>query len=274
MPELPEVETARRGLAPYLTGRIIVAALLHTDKLRHPLDKNLTRQMKGVRIEALERRGKYLLFRFDAGTLILHLGMTGHLRLLPALEPAGRHDRMDLLLDSGLLLRFTDPRRFGTIIWTEGDPLRHPLLAGIGAEPLEAGFDGSYLQKVCRGRRRPVKTLLLDGALVAGLGNIYVAESLFRAGIHPATPAGELDGERCRLLALAIREVLAEALARGEAALPHFVGDRLKPGYFPLQSAVYGRGGQPCLRCGTRLEEMRQAGRSTVYCPSCQSRWH
>jgi formamidopyrimidine-DNA glycosylase len=270
MPELPEVETARRGLEPHLTGRTIVAATLHTDKLRHPLDGNLTRKLKGVRIAALERRGKYLLLRSTEGTLILHLGMTGHLRLLPAREPAGRHDRMDLLLDSGLVLRFTDPRRFGTILWTDGDSLRHPLLAVLGPEPLETGFDGSYLQEVCRGRRRPVKTLLLDGRLIAGLGNIYAAESLFRAGIHPATPAGELDGERCGQLAQAIRDVLADALARGEAALPHFVGDRLKPGYFPLKSAVYGRGGQPCVRCGTRLEEMRQGGRSTVYCPCCQ----
>jgi formamidopyrimidine-DNA glycosylase len=270
MPELPEVETARRGLSPHVMGRTIVAATLYTDKLRRILDADLGRCLTGKRIDAVERRGKYLLLRSASGTLILHLGMTGHLRLLPAPEPAGRHDRMDLELDSNLVLRFSDPRRFGTIVWTDGDPLRHPLLADMGPEPLEAGFDGPLLQNLCRGRRRSIKTLLMDSRMVAGLGNIYAAEALFRAGIHPATLAGELDGERCRTLAASVRQVLNDALARGEAALPHFVGDRLQPGYFPLRSAVYGRGGKPCIRCGATLGEMRQGGRSTVFCPACQ----
>ena len=271
MPELPEVETARRGLEPHLTGHTIAGATFYADRLRHPIDGDLHRQLPGVRIDAVERRGKDLLLRSGAGTLILHLGMTGHLRLLPSEEPPGRHDRMDLLLDSGLVLRFSDPRRFGTIVWVEGDPHTHPLLAQLGPEPLDAGFNDSYLYAVCCGRRRPIKALLLDSHLIAGLGNIYAAEALFRAGIHPAAAAGDLDGERYRLLASTIREVLGEALVRGESALPHFIGNHLQPGYFPLQAEVYGRRGLPCFRCGTILEGMRQGGRSTVFCPSCQT---
>jgi formamidopyrimidine-DNA glycosylase len=271
MPELPEVETARRGLDPHLTGRTITAATFYADKLRHVIDSSLSQQLPGICIDAVERRGKYLLLRSGAGTLILHLGMTGHLLLLPSEEPPSRHDRMDLLLDSGLVLRFSDPRRFGTIVWAEGDPHTHPLLAQLGPEPLDAGFNDPYLYTICRGRRRPIKTLLLDSHLVAGLGNIYAAEALFRAGIHPATPAGDLDGERCGHLTLAIREVLGEALARGESAVSHFIGNHLQPGYFPLQSGVYGRRGLPCFRCGTILVGMRQGGRSTVFCPSCQT---
>lgn len=270
MPELPEVETARRGIAPHATRRTIVKAILYTDKLRQSLDPSIPGKLQGKRIDSVERRGKYLLLRAGGGGLLLHLGMTGHLSILHASSVAGPYDRMDLEFDNGMVLRFRDPRRFGTIIWVDNDPMAHPLLSSIGLEPLDEGFCGKYLLSTCRGRRRPIKSLLMDGRIVAGIGNIYANEALFRASIYPAVAAGELSEEQCSRLVDSVKEVLEDALARGVAVLTHFVGESLKAGYFELAPAVYGRKGEPCIQCGTKLEEIRLAGRSTIFCPSCQ----
>ncbi|WP_297526871.1 bifunctional DNA-formamidopyrimidine glycosylase/DNA-(apurinic or apyrimidinic site) lyase [Thiohalobacter sp.] len=270
MPELPEVETTRRGIAPHLAGRHITSVIVRQRRLRWAIPKALERELPGQPVTAVERRAKYLLIRTPAGTAILHLGMSGSLRLLPADTPAGPHDHVDLVLEDGRCLRLTDPRRFGALLWTRRDPARHRLLAGLGPEPLGPEFDGALLHARSRGRRTPVKAFIMDSHVVVGVGNIYANEALFRAGIHPARAAGRIGRTRCDRLAQAIREVLAEAIAQGGTSLRDFVGSDGRPGYFRQTLAVYGRGGQPCPRCGHALREIRIAQRSTVYCPRCQ----
>ncbi len=270
MPELPEVETTRRGLAPHIEGRTILAFTARVPKLRLPLAGDLAVQLAGRRIAEVARRGKYLLVRCDAGTLVIHLGMTGHLRLVPAGTPAGRHDHVELLLDNRQLLRLTDPRKFGTLLWTATDPLRHPLLASLGPEPLEPGFDGVYLYSKSRGRRVAVKPFLMDSRVVVGVGNIYASEALFRAGVDPATPAGVLSEAACAELAEAVRSVLEEAIAQGGTTLEAFLVGEERPGYFRLKLAVYGRAGERCIRCGSAILSSRLGGRSTCWCPVCQ----
>ena len=270
MPELPEVETTRRGIAPHLVGRTIIGFTARVTKLRLPLPEDLSRQLAGQRVAEVTRRGKYLLVRCDAGTLIIHLGMTGHLRLVPAETPAGRHDHVELLLDNRLLLRLTDSRKFGTVLWTADDPLLHPLLASLGPEPFEAGFDGPCLYTKSRGRRLAVKPFLMDSRVVVGVGNIYANEALFRAGIDPATPAGVLSEVDCGNLAEAVRSVLDEAIVLGGTTLEEFLVGEERPGYFRLKLAVYGRAGEPCPRCTSAIFLSRLGGRSTYWCPVCQ----
>jgi formamidopyrimidine-DNA glycosylase len=270
MPELPEVETTRRGLEPHLVGRTIVAFTARAPKLRLPLTGDLAVQLAGRRIVEVARRGKYLLVRCDAGTLVIHLGMTGHLRLVPAETPAGRHDHVELLLDNRQLLRLTDPRKFGTVLWTATDPLQHPLLATLGPEPLGAGFGGAYLYAKSRGRRVAVKPFLMDSRVVVGVGNIYASEALFRAGVDPATTAGLLSEATCAGLAEAVRSVLEEAIAQGGTTLNEFLVGEERPGYFRLKLAVYGRAGEPCTACGAAIISSRLGGRSTCWCPVCQ----
>ncbi len=272
MPELPEVETTRRGIAPHVEGKNVERVIVRQGKLRLPVPRELLQEFPGQTIFRVERRGKYLLLRTDAGSVILHLGMSGHLSIVPADITPGKHDHLDIVLETGLALRLTDPRRFGLALWTREDPLMHPLLAGIGPEPLDGGFDGNYLYRASRGRTMAIKQFIMDGRIVAGVGNIYANEALFRAGIHPETKAGTVSLRRCRLLAKAIREVLGEAIEAGGTSMRDFLNGGGKPGYFALKLAVYGRAGEPCPRCGASVLATRQGGRSTWFCGVCQKR--
>ena len=270
MPELPEVETTRRGIAPYIIGRTVIAVTLRTAKLRLPLQPDLGSELTGRRIDAVTRRGKYLLLDCGGGTLLLHLGMSGHLRLLPAGTAAGKYDHVELALDSGVLLRLSDPRKFGTVIWLNGEPLSHPLLAWLGPEPLEGDFSAAYLLRVSRRRRVAVKILLMNSRVVVGVGNIYANEALFRAGIDPERPAGSLTEAECGALAAAVKQTLAEAIAIGGTTLHDFLDAAGRLGYFRLELRVYGRGGEPCPVCTTPIRQSRLGGRSTFWCPLCQ----
>lgn len=271
MPELPEVETVRRGLAPHLCGRRLLGAVVREARLRWPVPADLGTRLAGRHIEGLARRGKYLLLTLDRGHLILHLGMSGNLRLVAAGTPAARHDHVDLPLDDGQTLRYHDPRRFGAVLWSD-DPGRHPLLAGLGIEPFDDAFDGGWLHAASRGVRAPVKNWLMDAHVVVGIGNIYANEALFHAGIHPLAQAGRLTGPRCRRLAVAIRDTLARAIEAGGSTLRDFVDGHGRPGYFQQTYYVYGRAGQPCRQCGGTLRLTRLGGRATSYCPACQRR--
>ena len=269
MPELPEVETTRRGLAPHLLGRRIVAVQLRRAELRWPIAGEITRLLPGQRIGAIERRAKYLLLHSAAGSALIHLGMSGALRVLPQAQPPGPHDHYDLRLDDARLLRYTDPRRFGCLLW-QAPGTQHPLLAGLGPEPLGDAFDGAYLWQQARGRRAPIKTFLMDQSVVVGVGNIYAAEALFAAGIHPLRPAGRVARARCDALADAVRRILAHAIERGGTTLRDFISPDGLPGYFEQELAVYGRAGAACRRCGTPIRSARIGQRSSFYCPRCQ----
>jgi formamidopyrimidine-DNA glycosylase len=218
----------------------------------------------------VERRGKYLLMRTTMGTVILHLGMSGHLRIVPSATPPGRHDHLDIVLASGTALRLSDQRRFGLALWTREDPLRHPLLAGLGREPLEDQFNGDYLLKASRNRKLAVKQFIMNSHVVAGVGNIYASEALFRAGIHPLMSVGTISPGRYTRLAEAIRDVLSAAIDLGGTTLGDFLVCGGKPGYFPLSPDVYGRGGEPCPSCGAAIQVTRLGGRSTYFCKVCQ----
>ncbi|CAG2139473.1 Formamidopyrimidine-DNA glycosylase [Cupriavidus yeoncheonensis] len=283
MPELPEVEVTRRGLLPHVVGRRIADVTVRHRGLRWPIDDDLEARLAGRLVQRIERRGKYLLLECvdeaagDAGWLLVHLGMTGTLRVLPDAPPAGAHDHLDLALDDAggnrIVLRFRDPRRFGAVLWS---PLNeamlpgHPLLRGLGIEPFDPHFDGGWLHRHTRGRSAAIKTVLLAGNIVVGVGNIYASESLFRAGIRPTTPAGRLSLARCERLALAVRETLAQAIERGGSTLRDFVGSDGASGYFQLDCFVYDRAGEPCRVCGTPVRQIVQGQRSTFYCTHCQ----
>jgi formamidopyrimidine-DNA glycosylase len=270
MPELPEVETTRRGIAPHVEGKRVSKVVVRSGKLRRPVPPELPELLTGRTILRVERRGKYLLLRTDRGSVILHLGMSGHLRIVPAMTAAEKHDHLDIVLENGTALRLTDPRRFGLALWTTGDPLEHPLLAGLGPEPLEEEFDGDYLFQASRGRSLAVKQFIMESRIVAGVGNIYANEALFRAGIHPARPAGRISRIRCHRLAEAAREVLTAAIALGGTTLRDFSDGEGKPGYFRLRLDVYGREGEPCPKCGDSIRQSRQGGRATYFCRKCQ----
>ena len=270
MPELPEVETTRRGIAPHLLGKTFTQAVVRNHRLRWPVPKTLDRALRGQGIEAVDRRGKYLLLRLRDGALILHLGMSGSLRVLPADTPPRKHDHIDLILDSGRALRLHDPRRFGSLHWTGNRPETHPLLADLGPEPLGDAFDGDYLHRMAQGRRIAVKAFLLNAHIVVGVGNIYANEALFRAGIHPDRPAGRIGLARYERLVAAVRAVLGEAIEQGGTTLRDFVSGDGQPGYFAQSLSVYGRAGQACRSCGQTLKSGRKGQRATVYCPRCQ----
>ena len=269
MPELPEVEVTRRALAEELTGDRLQGVVIRTLKLRLPIPSDLPVLLQGRTLQEVGRRGKYLLFRLDNGWLIIHLGMTGHLRVLPASMAAGKHDHLDLLFGGGRILRFTDPRKFGTVLWSGGEPHAHPLLADMGPEPLEEGFDGEYLHALSRSRSVAVKQLIMNSSVVAGVGNIYANESLFRSRLRPSRSPHSLSREECGALAVAIREVLAESILQGSTIMNFRVAEEPLR-YHPLDFRVYGRGGKPCFDCGGMLEEIRLGNRSTVFCPHCQ----
>ena len=274
MPELPEVEVSRLGLLPHLDGQRILDVVVRAPRLRHDIPPELAGLLVGRRIDAIGRRGKYLLFDCESGRgggwLILHLGMSGSLRLVERGTPPQRHDHVDLVF-AATTLRFRDPRRFGTLAWHAGRAVeRHPLLAALGVEPLSAAFDGDWLHAATSGRAAPIKTVLMDSHLLVGVGNIYASESLFRAGISPLRAAGRIGLQRCRALAAAIRATLEQSIAAGGSSIRDYVHGDGGAGCFQLACAVYGRQGEPCPSCGEPVRMVRQAGRSTFYCARCQ----
>lgn len=270
MPELPEVETTCRGIAPSLEGRRVERVVLRERRLRWPVPSDFESHLAGRRITGVGRRAKYLLIRTDGGTLIAHLGMSGSLRVLARELPPRPHDHVDLVLDSGRVLRLNDPRRFGSLHWVTGDPEAHPLLAGLGPEPLGPGFDGDYLWQRARGRRVAIKLFIMNAQVVVGVGNIYASEALFRAGIRPTTPAGRVSRARMERLARAIRDVLSEAIRVGGTTLRDYVNPDGAPGYFRQELFVYERAGEPCRRCRTPIRHRVLGQRSTYWCPACQ----
>jgi formamidopyrimidine-DNA glycosylase len=270
MPELPEVETTRRGIEPWLVGRRIDALKVREWRLRWRVPRALPARLAGARILSVGRRAKYLLVETDAGTLILHLGMSGSLRILDAASPPLVHDHLDLVLDSGRCLRFNDTRRFGCVLFTTGEPARHKLLARLAVEPLSEEFTGAALWQRARGRRAAIKTLIMDSRIVAGVGNIYASEALFRAGIRPTLAAGRVSRTRMDALVASIRAVLNEAIGAGGTTLRDYVDASGMPGYFRQRLFVYERTGKPCRRCGTPIRQFAQGQRSTYWCPHCQ----
>jgi formamidopyrimidine-DNA glycosylase len=277
MPELPEVEVCRRGLAPELVGATIEGVVIRAPKLRQEIPPELGELLPGGLVLAVRRRGKYLLLDCrreggGQGTLIIHLGMSGKLRFVSPDLPPARHDHFDLVL-VGQVLRFTDPRRFGVILWQAGPPEaaeRHPLLATQGIEPLSEEFTVDWLFAAISKRSGPIKPTLMDSHLVVGIGNIYASESLFRAGISPLRAANRISRARYELLVPAIRETLSDAIAAGGSSIRDYVHSDGGSGWFQIQAGVYGRAGQACLRCGGVVRQIRQAGRSTFYCVGCQ----
>lgn len=269
MPELPEVETTRRGLLPHVAGRTVEHVRLRRADLRWPIPPEIEALLPGQRIAAIRRRAKYLLLDTAAGSALLHLGMSGSLRVLPADTPVRAHDHVDLALDSGQVLRFNDPRRFGCLLWQAPGAV-HPLLSGLGPEPLEDGFDGDYLFARSRGRSAPVKAFLMDQAVVVGVGNIYATEALFLAGISPLRAAGKVSRERYAALAREVKAILRHAITRGGTTLRDFLSPDGAPGYFEQELLAYGRGGAPCPRCGRPLRQAAIGQRTTAWCAHCQ----
>ena len=270
MPELPEVETTRRGIAPHIEGKTVSDVIVRHHQLRWPVPHGLKAKLAGHKVKSVSRRAKYLLIEFDHGTLILHLGMSGSLRIIDGDLPADKHDHVDIVFEHSQSLRLTDPRRFGCVLWCKDAPQQHKLIAHLGPEPLSDAFTGDYLYSQSRGRKSNIKQFIMDGKIVVGVGNIYASESLFLAGINPKRIAGKISRERYEKLAAAIKQVLTAAIQQGGTTLRDFVGGDGKPGYFAQQLNVYGREGKPCRICGTSVKQLLQGQRSTFYCPCCQ----
>ena len=274
MPELPEVETTRRGIEPHVVGRRVTAVTLRRPDLRWPIPHEVSELLPGQRIESVERRAKYLLLHTQAGSALLHLGMSGMLRVLPPDAPLGPHDHVDIALERGAqagprVLRFTDPRRFGCLLWQAPDTT-HELVAKLGPEPLTDAFDGDLLWHRSRGRTAAVKLFLMDNAIVVGVGNIYASEALFAAGIDPRRAAGSIARARYARLANEVKRILAWAIERGGTTLRDFLNPDGAPGYFFRELNVYGRAGEACPVCGTPIRQIVLGQRSTFWCPHCQ----
>ncbi len=270
MPELPEVETVRRGLDTALAGKRLAEATVHEPRLRWPIPAAQKRDLEGALLKNIDRRSKYLLFRFDRGTLLAHLGMTGSFWIYRNSQPARKtHDHVEWMFDDGTLVRYNDPRRFGSLHWLAGEN-SHPLLDALGPEPLTDAFSGKTLHDAFRNRNAPIKVAIMDNHIVVGVGNIYANESLFRAGIHPNRPAKRVSAARCDRLADTIKTILAEAIAAGGSTLRDFVNSEGEPGAFQLHYFVYGREGDPCKSCSAPIRLMRHSGRATFYCTQCQ----
>jgi formamidopyrimidine-DNA glycosylase len=270
MPELPEVETTRKGIAPYVVGEVIKDVIIRERQLRWPIPVALKRSLKNQLIRKLRRRAKYLLFYTEKGCMILHLGMSGNLRILNSNTPHEKHDHVDIVFESGRLLRFHDPRKFGSILWTKDDPLDHKLISHLGPEPLNDEFNTEYLYAHSRKRTKTIKTFIMDSHIVVGVGNIYASEALFRAGIRPTHKAGSVSKARYEKLVLEIKNVLAEAIEKGGTTLRDFINSDGKPGYFAQELQVYNREGEPCKKCNRKIKMIRLGQRSTYYCSSCQ----
>lgn len=270
MPELPEVETTKRGISPHVVGKKIENIIVRQRQLRWLIAEDFEQNLRDEIVESIERRAKYLLLKTQNGTLIVHLGMSGNLRIVTHETPANSHDHVDVLFEQNTVLRFNDQRRFGALVWAEGDVLKHPLLRELGVEPLTDDFTPALLFQLSRRKRVPIKTFLMNGKVVVGVGNIYANESLFLSGISPTRHAGDLSAQDCENLVFQIRDVLAKAIEQGGTTLRDFVNSEGKAGYFQQQLHVYGRGNQPCTKCALPLTEIRLANRTTVFCPHCQ----
>lgn len=270
MPELPEVETTRRGIEPHILGKKVRLLTVRNARLRWPIDDELGAQLQNQTLLAVKRRGKYLLLQFSTGHLLIHLGMSGSLRIIDPREPPGFHDHVDLLFGVKLGLRYTDPRRFGCWVWAQGDVSAHKLLAKLGPEPLSDAFTAGYLWAKARGRKQNLKTFIMDSHIVVGVGNIYANEALFLSHLRPRKRAGSLTRAAAEVLVEEIKTVLASAIEQGGTTLKDFVGGDGKPGYFQQRLYVYGRGGESCRVCHSVLKEIRVADRATVYCAKCQ----
>ncbi|MEM7540106.1 MAG: bifunctional DNA-formamidopyrimidine glycosylase/DNA-(apurinic or apyrimidinic site) lyase [Pseudomonadota bacterium] len=270
MPELPEVETTRRGVEPLLVGRTATEVHVFERRLRQPVSRGLAKALQGQRLMQISRRAKYLLFGFETGTLISHLGMSGTLRVVDQKLQRQTHDHVDITFDDSRILRFRDPRRFGLMLWTANDPYQHRLLAPLGPEPWDPAFSARYLKQRAAQRTTAIKNFIMDAHTVVGVGNIYASESLHRAGINPRRKAGSVSLARYSQLVVHIQAVLEAAIKAGGTTLRDFVNNEGKPGYFRANLRVYDRAGEPCLSCGTAIRSIVIGQRSTYYCPRCQ----
>lgn len=270
MPELPEIETILNGLKPHLENNMIQEVIVRSSQLRWPIPSDLNQNLKGQKILHLSRRGKYLVIEVTSGTLLIHLGMSGSLKILTQSIPPSTHDHVDILLMNHQCLRYHDPRRFGALLWTVDNPLEHPLLKSMGIEPLTADFTGTYLKQRSLNRHTSIKTFIMNGRIVAGIGNIYATEALFLAKIHPCTPANILNVHQYDRLVVCIKNVLTDAISSGGTTLKDFVDSEGKPGYFIQKLQVYGRAGLPCVICKSPLQSIKLGQRTTVFCKKCQ----
>jgi len=270
MPELPEVETTRRGIEPHIINQTIHSVIVRDRRLRWPINKQFDKQAPGSQILSVERRSKYLLINTNNGCIILHLGMSGSLRVLKADTPAVKHDHVDIVFSNHKLIRYHDPRRFGSLFWTKSDPLKHKLLINLGPEPLDQAFSSEYLIIKSKDRKQNIKTFIMNSQIVVGVGNIYACESLFLAGIHPKTIAGKISKARLSSLVNIIKTVLNKAIAQGGTTLKDFTQSDGKPGYFAQSLNVYGRENEACYTCKRPIKKITQGQRSTFYCPKCQ----
>jgi len=271
MPELPEVETTMRGIIPHVKQQTIAKVIVRQYQLRWPIPTDIQQILLGKTIIHIERMGKYLLLKTHSGAIIIHLGMSGNLRILAEECLPNKHDHVDLVFHNNKVLRFTDPRRFGAFLWVEGDPGNHCLLKNLGIEPLTKGFSSKYLWLRAQNRVMPIKSFLMDSKIVTGIGNIYATEALFEAGIYPAVPAKSVSIERLDKLVKSIKEILRCAIKQGGTTLKDFINSDGKPGYFSNQLKAYGRDGLPCVVCHSTLQLMQIGQRSTVYCNRCQT---
>lgn len=271
MPELPEVETTRLGLLPHVRGQRIARVIVRERRLRWPVPPDFAPGLKGKTVIDVTRRGKYLLWDCESGFVLSHLGMSGSLRLVRASDPPNKHDHIDFAFDDGSAIRYTDPRRFGAMLWIPGRSAEHPLLDALGPEPLRAEFNADYLAETARGRSVSIKEFIMNGQVVVGVGNIYAAESLFLAGIHPKRLAGRVALARIEKLVESIKSTLAKAIRAGGSSLRNYVQTNGELGYFQVNAFVYDREGLPCRHCRTPIRAVRQGQRSTFFCPSCQT---
>lgn len=270
MPELPEVETTCRGISPFLTDQIIADIHVYQPNLRQPVPDTLQQVSKNQKIHQVFRRAKYIILKLDRGSILIHLGMTGHLRVLPHFCDQQKHDHIDAILSNGHVLRYHDPRRFGSWQWLDPSDLNHPSLCHLGVEPLSPEFNGQFLLSACQSKKQPIKSAIMDNRIVVGIGNIYATESLFLSKIHPMTPAGQVTYNQFNKLANEIKHVLTKAITAGGTTLKDFISPQGKPGYFSQSLYVYGRKNQLCFVCKEAIESLTIAGRTTAYCPGCQ----
>ncbi len=270
MPELPEVETTIRGIIPHLEKNIINKMVVRQAKLRWPIPNDINNNTNNKSIQKITRRGKYIIFQLENGAIIMHLGMSGRVKILKEPTEPQKHDHVDIVFNDNTILRYTDPRRFGTILWTYDNVLNHPLLAKLGPEPLENDFTAEHLLKLAKNRNLPIKSFIMDSKIVVGVGNIYATESLFTSNIHPLTPAKLVSKQQMELLVSEIKKTLNLAIKAGGTTLKDFLGSDGKPGYFVQKLKVYGRSGEPCLNCETKLQSLQIGQRTTTFCHICQ----
>ncbi|GAW95058.1 MULTISPECIES: bifunctional DNA-formamidopyrimidine glycosylase/DNA-(apurinic or apyrimidinic site) lyase [Colwellia] len=269
MPELPEVEVCRLGISPHIIAQTVSKVTIRDSRLRWPIPDEI-HSVVGLQVLGVDRRAKYLLLRFKTGTLLLHLGMSGTIRIIEHDTPIVKHDHFDLAFQHGKVLRFNDPRRFGAVLWLANDEDKLGLLSKLGPEPLSDDFSQGYLFHKAKNRKVPIKTFLMNNHIVVGVGNIYANEALFQAGILPTAKTGAIDEQRLDRLTNIIKKVLSAAIAQGGTTLKDFTQADGRPGYFAQSLMVYGRAGQPCVTCQSKLQEIRQSNRSSVFCPNCQ----